>query len=144
MPDDLSSKLRTWTALIVAVTGLATAVWKPQSHDAEKAGYKELSAAIDKLSAETAANHDDVTALRGYVAAKEGEMLLQRVPVALPDAGGGVGAGLAQGFGGGAARAPRKPAPPPPPPAAVEPPPETHPPPAPVHPADFDSVVKGL
>jgi hypothetical protein len=143
MPDDLSSKLRTWTALIVAVTGLATAVWKPQSHDAEKAGYKELSAAIDKLSAEAAANHDDVTALRGYVAAKEGEVLL-RAPVALPDAGGGAGAGMAQGFGGGVVRAPRKPVPPPPPPAAVEPPPETHPPPAPVHPADFDSVVKGL
>lgn len=83
MADDLSSKVRTWTALVAALAGLATAVWKPQSHDAERAGYKELSAAIDKLSVQTTANHDDVVALRGYVAAKEGQLLIA-APAALP------------------------------------------------------------
>ena len=142
--SDLSSSLRSWAALLTAVAGLAAVFLKPENHDAAKAGYKELSSAIDKLSAQTSVNHDDLVALRGYVAAKEGELLIAPVATTV-DAGtppprpavtprrvihlsdvqvlGQVGAGAG---------------------APAEAPPEPHSPPSPVHPADFDSVLKTL
>lgn len=145
-PDDFSSRIRSWAALLTAVAGLAAVFLKPENHDATKAGYKELSAAIDKLSAQTATNHDDLVALRGYVAAKEGELLIAPPPVvAVVDAGAPLSKPVAAPrrvihlsdiqvlgqVGAGAGGPP-------------EAPPEPHAPPAPVHAADFDSVLKTL
>ena len=149
MADDLSeSKVRTWTAL---VAGSSRASRRPcgsrRSHDA---GTCRLQGAVRRHRqaepSQTTANHDDVVALRGYVAAKEGQLLIA-APAALPvvlDAGAPPRAAAPPrkvirlsdiqvlGQVGAVVGAP----------AAA--PPEPHAPPAPVHAADFDSVVKGM
>jgi len=138
-----SGTIRSYAALLTAVAAVATAFLKPQDHSVAKAGYGELSKAVDELSAQTKANHDDLVALRGYVAAKDGELLMPR-PVVLSQADAGVGASLGAGGGAGVARAPEALVrPSPSSPAVILEPPPVHSAPAAVHPAEFDSILRG-
>ena len=146
--DLLVARLRAWGTLVTAAAGLATALWKPQDQSVTKAAYEQCAAGIEKLNDGLAEEHQELAALRGYIAAKEGQSLISQPPPA--ESG-----------------APVLPPPPPPlrrvqgavpkptmpasttsasPPAAAaaaEPPPAA-PAPAAFHPADFDSVLKSV
>ena len=58
-----------YAALIVAMTGLGTALWRKPPEDAAKAGYMELTTAILDVQAATKKNNEDTVALRTYLAA---------------------------------------------------------------------------
>jgi hypothetical protein len=152
MPDDnsndtLATRLRGWAALVVAFTGLATAIWKPQDHTVAKAGYEELAKDMEAFNVELKSNHDSVVALRAYINAKEGQPLF--APAVAPSAASGKGgAGVrssitltkkatAKIVAAVVAAAPEAVAA-----APAEEPPELPPAPSPVHPESFDSVLK--
>lgn len=64
------SKVSNVKELILALTGLLIAVAsfvKPQSNKVTQNAYEELSKDIVEISSATRRNHDDLTALRGYV-----------------------------------------------------------------------------
>lgn len=157
--DPWAARARAWGTVIAAVGGLLTAaaaILKPRDDSATKASYVALAGGLEKLGAETTQNHDDLVALRGYLAAKEGAPVLS---LALPglapsvvDAGAPRAAlaplvrptktppkvvrlsdvvvvGALGSVGAGA----------PPTPAA---PPEVHPAPAPMKAESFDEVLK--
>ena len=91
-PESVSSTKDVWAArakaygtVIAAVGGLVTAsaaILKPRDDSATKASYTALATGLEKLGAETTQNHDDLVALRGYLAAKEGAPVLS---LAMPD-----------------------------------------------------------
>lgn len=75
--------------LILAVTGLLIAlasILKPQSNATARASYDELSRAVYEIGAATERNHDDVVAIRSYLAAMNGHPVpaTSYVPVVLP------------------------------------------------------------
>jgi hypothetical protein len=153
--DPITTRLSALGALVIAVGGIITTFVKPQDHTADKAAYQEITKAIEQLNAQDKADHDDIVALRTYVALKEGQPLFSApVPTASSTATptrpvkpksvtmtvrapspAAAAALLAQG---------------PPPPAAAgsavtlfdEDLPPVHPEPAAVHPPAYDSVVK--
>lgn len=77
--------------LILAITGLVVAlasVFRPQSTATARASYDELSKAVYEISAATGRNHDDVVAIRSYLAAMNGHPVpsTDYVPIVLPSA----------------------------------------------------------
>lgn len=65
--------------LILALSGLAVAIasiFKPQDHSTTKAAYEELSKDVQEVSSATQKNHDDLTALRGYLDGLRGTTLV--------------------------------------------------------------------
>jgi hypothetical protein len=56
-----------YAALIVALTGLGTALWRKPPEEAAKAGYIELTTAIIESQAAEKQNHEDIVALRTYL-----------------------------------------------------------------------------
>lgn len=77
--------------LILAITGLVVAIasiFRPQSTETARASYDELSKAVYEISAATGRNHDDVVAIRSYLAAMNGHPIpsTDYVPIALPSA----------------------------------------------------------
>lgn len=88
MPEDtVAARRRSTAALIVALTGVMTAVGafiKSADHSVTKASYDELSTGLKKISDQTSQNHDDIVALRGYVAGLNGEVLLPSASVTPP------------------------------------------------------------
>ena|ERR1700690_3883932 len=158
LKDPWAARARAWGTVIAAVGGLVTAfaaILKPRDDSATKASYVALSTGLEKVAAETSQNHDDLAALRGYLAAKEGSpvlsLALPGVATTTADAGAPTGlvplvrptkAAAAKpkvihlsdvvvlGNVGAAS-----------PPTPSEPP-EVHPAPAPVKAASFDEVLK--
>ena len=77
--------------LVLAITGLVVAVasiLRPQSTATARASYDELSKAVYEISAATERNHDDVVAIRSYLAAMNGHPVpsTDYVPIVLPSA----------------------------------------------------------
>ena len=145
--DRLVARLKAGATLATAVAGLATAVFKPADTTATRAAYQQTVLAVEKLNAAAERNHDDIVALRGYVAAKTGEVLIPATPVtstgtadagapaphaALPTHGGGAGKPAMHTITLEVAAGPA---------TTSEPPPVAPAPPV-FHPADFDTVLK--
>jgi hypothetical protein len=158
------ARAKAWGTVVAAVGGLLTAagaLFKPRDDSATKAAYTELANGQERLSSDVQGLAADVAAMRGYLAAKQGEPLPapQAPPTQAVDAGAVAPT----------ARTPRAPATPPsrPRPAVISlgqvnvarglgtgsgggldvadlefPPPPVHAAPAPVHPADFSEVLK--
>jgi hypothetical protein len=145
--DPIVKQLHGWAALVIAIGGLVAVFVKPEDHTATKAAYQEITKAIEQLNMQNKSDHDDVVALRAYVAMKEGQPLFSAPVPTAPSAG-----------------APARPAKPvtmtvrapspaaaalllakgPPAPSSMpeDEPPPVHPELAPVHPAAFDAVLK--
>lgn len=90
-----------YAAMILAVTGLVTAIFHKQPEDAAKTGYMELTTAILLSQEAERKNHEDVMAVREYldtyikshesvitpVAVDAGALVpLQRIPIVAPGA----------------------------------------------------------
>jgi hypothetical protein len=70
--DKLSEFLKQLPALIAALTALVTAIAafrKPPDTTASRAGYEELSKAIEEVSRSNVKNHEDIVALHAYLKA---------------------------------------------------------------------------
>lgn len=83
------SRVMSVKELILAVTGLLVAlasILKPQSNATARASYEELSKAVYEISTATERNHDDVVAIRSYLAGMNGHPVpaTSYVPVVLP------------------------------------------------------------
>jgi hypothetical protein len=93
-PKDVhSSRIKSVATLVAAITALITALgayMKPQDNSVNKESYETLSGIIVQLSEQNQKNHDDITALRGYV-----EALARNTPVTIAtiDSVGGLGSG---------------------------------------------------
>ena len=70
-----------YAALIVAVTGLGTALWRKPPEEAAKAGYIELTTAIIETQTAEKQNHDDILALRGYLDSYTRDHTVVQTPV---------------------------------------------------------------
>lgn len=69
-PKEKPNKLKDAAALIAAVTALVAAFgayMKPQDTKATKNSYETLAGGLKQLQDESRRNHDDISALRGFV-----------------------------------------------------------------------------
>jgi hypothetical protein len=89
--DLLTTRLGALSALVIAIGGIITTFVKPPDHSATKAAYEELSKAIEQLNVQNKSDHDDIVALRAYVALKEGQPLFSAPVPTTPPAGAGAG-----------------------------------------------------
>src|ERR1700675_431460 len=90
-------RAKAWGTVIAAVGGLLTAagaLFKPRDDSATKAAYTELATGQERLSSDVQGLAADVAAMRGYLAAKQGEPLptaqaspAQASPAQIVDAG---------------------------------------------------------
>lgn len=146
--DPIAARLRAWGTLVTALAGLATAIWKPQDQSVTKAAYQQCTEGIEKLNDGLAQEHQELATLRGYVAAKDGQLLL----LAPAPVDAGVTPLPPPPPPPKRVQAPKPTASAPPPPvasavvaAAVAPePPPAAPAPAVFHPVDFDTVLKSV
>jgi hypothetical protein len=94
--------LKGYAALITATSSIVIAVWHATATPPElgaKATYTELSVAIKANSEQLARQHDDVVALRAYVAALNGVVLPpseQPAPPPSLDAGAPLGKSMSE------------------------------------------------
>src|SRR5271166_514774 len=88
--DPIVARLLAAGTLITALAGLATALWKPQDQSVTKAAYQQCTVGIEKLNAGLAQEHENVAMIRGYIAAREGQSLLEKnVALTIPFADAG-------------------------------------------------------
>ncbi len=73
------AKIRSIAILIASVAALITSIgafFRPQDHSVQQASYEELSKSITAAYEEQQKNHDDIVALRTYLADRSGEMFI--------------------------------------------------------------------
>jgi len=137
------ANIRSWAIMVASIAALLTsvgAIFKPQDHSVTQQGYEEITKSLQAVTTQQQQTHDDLIALRTYVADRNGEVF------ALPS--------QAAGGGGAASSAPLilkpliRPAPSassigPMPliPASTQPPPELHPFIKGTPPPTFDKVL---
>jgi hypothetical protein len=87
---NFKGRLMDMKELILAVAGLLAAIValvKPQSQSTAQASYEELSKAVYEISTATAKNHDDIVAVRSYLAGINGQPVptTNYIPIFLPN-----------------------------------------------------------
>jgi hypothetical protein len=68
-------RLKQWGAIVAIVASLGTAIaahFRPEEDPEAEGVYNELSRAVEKVSEDQLRLHQDVAAIRGYLAGKEG------------------------------------------------------------------------
>lgn len=73
------SLIRSWAILVASLAGLATAIgaWvKPQDHTVAQQSYEELAKRLDAVADQQQKTHDDLVAMRTYMAQKSGEVFV--------------------------------------------------------------------
>jgi len=73
------SQIRSWAIFIAAIASFFTAIAayvKPEDRSVTKQSYEELSTALSAMADQNQKNHDDIVALRTYLADKNGEMFV--------------------------------------------------------------------